>query len=106
MVLVDGDAMNACMMLAHDVAGRAVTTVEGLGGGTLSALQAELLAQDGAQCGFCTPGMLIAASSLLRDGVTERAEIERGMAGNLCRCGSYPHILSAIERVARGSADA
>jgi len=102
MVLVDGVPMNSCMMLAHDAHDRAITTVEGLKSGDLLApLQSAFIAHDAAQCGFCTSGMLISATALLRPGgAPGRASIARGMAGNLCRCGSYHHILAAIEDVA------
>lgn len=102
MVLVDGVPMNSCMMLAHDVEGRSITTVEGLASGdTLAPLQSAFIAHDAAQCGFCTSGMLISATALLRSGDSkDRSSIAEGMAGNLCRCGSYHHILAAIEDVA------
>ncbi len=102
MVLVDGVAMNSCMMLAHDADERAITTVEGLASGDgLAPLQAAFIAHDAAQCGFCTSGMLISATALLRSGgATGEPQVAQAMAGNLCRCGSYHHILSAIQEVA------
>ncbi len=102
MVLVDGIAMNSCMMLAHDAENRAITTVEGLASdGGLAPLQAACIAHDAAQCGFCTSGMLISATALLRSsGAIGGPQIARAMAGNLCRCGSYPHMLAAIQEVA------
>jgi xanthine dehydrogenase YagT iron-sulfur-binding subunit len=106
MVLVDGTPMNACMLLAFDCEGRAITTVEGLAAaGALSPLQEAFIAHDAAQCGYCTSGMLISATALLRAptaGALDHAAIAKGMAGNLCRCGSYHNIVAAIERVAGG----
>jgi xanthine dehydrogenase YagT iron-sulfur-binding subunit len=107
MVLVDGIARNSCMLLAHDVAGCEVTTVAGLAAeGELSALQRAFVEHDAMQCGFCTSGMLISASALLkrRAGATlERHEVEHAIAGNLCRCGTYPHVVDAVIAVANGS---
>jgi aerobic-type carbon monoxide dehydrogenase small subunit (CoxS/CutS family) len=107
MVLVDGVARNSCMLLAHDVAGCEVTTVAGLGtSGELSALQRAFVDHDALQCGFCTSGMLISATGLLRQraGATlERREVEHAIAGNLCRCGTYPHVVDAVIAVANGS---
>ena len=102
MVLIDSVAMNSCMMLAHDAEGRAITTIEGLASdGELAPLQAACIAHDAAQCGFCTSGMLISATALLRSGgTTGGPQIARAMAGNLCRCGSYQHMLAAIQEVA------
>lgn len=107
MVLVDGAPRNSCMLLAHDVAGREVRTVAGLAKGeTLSALQAAFVAHDALQCGFCTSGMLISSTALLeRSGGTQgltRDEVESAIAGNLCRCGTYPHVVDAVMSVATG----
>ncbi|MEZ4383651.1 MAG: (2Fe-2S)-binding protein [Nannocystaceae bacterium] len=106
MVLVDGAPMNACMLLAFDCEGRAITTVEGLASaGRLSPLQEAFVAHDAAQCGYCTAGMLVSATALVRGpaaGALDRAAIAKGMAGNLCRCGSYHNIIAAIESVAGG----
>lgn len=102
-VLVDGDAVNSCMMLALDVEGKKVTTVEGLASnGKLDALQSAFLQEDALQCGYCTPGFLMAAKCLLDHNPNPtRDQIRHAMAGNLCRCGSYPHIFAAVERAAR-----
>lgn len=106
MVLVDGAARNSCMLLAHDVAGCEVTTVAGLGAsGELSALQRAFVDHDALQCGFCTSGMLISSTALLRQraGATlERHEVQHAIAGNLCRCGTYPHVVDAVLAVANG----
>lgn len=105
-VLVDGVARNSCMMLAHDVAGAQVTTVEGLGAhDKLSPLQQAFVRHDALQCGFCTSGMLMSCESLLRrkrSGVT-REDVEAAIAGNLCRCGTYPNVVAAVLDVAKGT---
>ena len=108
-VLVDGVPRNACMMLAHDVAGAEITTVEGLAeGGELSALQKAFVEHDALQCGFCTSGMLMSCASLLRraDGKLDEAKVRAAIAGNICRCGTYPHVVAAVLSVAGGKAGA
>ncbi len=101
LVLLDGLPRNSCMMLAHDVAGREVTTVEGLAeGDELSALQQAFVRHDALQCGFCTSGMLVSCAALLRrhprgEALTE-AKVKDAIAGNLCRCGTYPHVVAAV----------
>ena len=106
MVLVDGVARNSCMLLALDVAGAEVTTVAGLAeDGELSALQAAFVEHDALQCGFCTSGMLISSTALLRQRPGEsltRAQVEDAIAGNLCRCGTYPHVVDAVLAAASG----
>ncbi|KIG18449.1 Periplasmic aromatic aldehyde oxidoreductase, iron-sulfur subunit YagT [Enhygromyxa salina] len=106
MVMVDDVPRNSCMMLALDVAGATVTTVAGLGGSSqLSALQQAFVQHDALQCGFCTSGMLISSSALLRRSAgqtLERADVEDAIAGNLCRCGTYPHVVDAVLSVANG----
>lgn len=113
MVLLDGQPVNSCSYLAVQAQGRAITTVEGvLLGDEMHALQRNLLEEGGVQCGFCTPGMIVSATALLRSGAAlGRDEVVRGLAGNLCRCGSYPHIVDAVLDVhgraaARGDDDA
>lgn len=107
MVLVEGVARNSCMLLAHDVAGAEVTTVAGLAeGGELSKLQAAFVEHDAMQCGFCTSGMLVSSAALLRrkGGATpSRGEVEDALAGNLCRCGTYPHVVDAVIDAAAGT---
>lgn len=113
MVLVDGVARNSCMLLAHDAAGAEITTSAGLAkrsGGQLSALQQAFVEHDALQCGFCTSGMLVSATALL-DAPRGRAklgaaEVEDAIAGNLCRCGTYPHVVTAVLQVANGKLDA
>lgn len=98
-ILVDGAPRYACVLLPRDVEARDVRTVEGLAGpdGRLHRLQQAFIEQRAFQCGFCTPGMLMAALVLLesREPLDEAA-VRRGLAGNLCRCGSYDHIVSAV----------
>ncbi len=100
-VLVDGEPVNSCMMLAVEVDGREVTTVEGLAkDGDLSDLQQAFIDHNAVQCGFCTPGMLISSHALLqRQPKPNREEIEEALLGNLCRCTGYVRIIEAIEDV-------
>lgn len=106
-VLVDGRLAYSCLVLTESCQGRKVTTVEGLAqGGTLAPLQQAFIEHDAAQCGYCTPGQLIAASHLLdRNPSPTEAEIREAMSGNLCRCGTYPKIIAAIQAAARARAD-
>ena len=97
-VLVDGRSVDSCLMLAVEADGANVTTVEGLADGErLSPLQAAFLETGAAQCGFCIPGQLVAATELLAlTPRPTRAEIEEGLAGNLCRCAGYEQIIEAV----------
>ena len=101
-VHVDGVPRPSCMTLAHDVEGRQVTTVEGLArAGQLSPLQRAFIDHDALQCGYCTSGMLMSCQALLdRKGATDAAAVEHAIAGNLCRCGTYPNIVAAVLSVA------
>ena len=93
-VLVDGARALACITLAHRLAGREVTTIEGLRD---HPLVAAFVRADAVQCGFCTPGQIVSAVALVeRTPAPSREEIRHGMAGNLCRCGTYPKIEEAI----------
>jgi aerobic-type carbon monoxide dehydrogenase small subunit (CoxS/CutS family) len=103
MVMIDGRPVNSCSYLALQAADREVTTVEGLAGGDgeLHPLQRNILAEGGVQCGFCTPGMLISATALLRE--TPRPseeEVRIALGGNLCRCTGYQKIARAVLRTA------
>ena len=103
MVLLDGEPINSCSYLAHQVSGREVTTVEGLGQqpGQLSDLQERFLKEGAVQCGFCTPGILISATALLdRNENPSEEEIRLALAGNLCRCTGYQKIVGAVLAVA------
>ncbi len=101
-VLLDGEPVSSCLVLAGRVAGRDVTTIRGLGNGeTLHPLQDEFVAHGGAQCGFCTPGMILTAYAFLREHPhPTRADIRRAIAGNLCRCTGYTKIVDAIAAAA------
>ena len=101
-VLLDGRAVNACLVLAAQVNGRNVQTVEGLANSQeLSLLQQMFVAHGAIQCGFCTPGMLMAASSLLaRQPDPSDEEIRQALAGNLCRCTGYTSIIDAVRATA------
>ncbi len=98
-VLIDGKARPACITLAVSCEGRAVETVEGLArNGRLSALQRAFHERLGVQCGFCTPGMIMAAEGLLRDNARpDEAAIRRALSGNLCRCTGYVKIIEAVQ---------
>jgi 4-hydroxybenzoyl-CoA reductase subunit gamma len=105
-VLIDDQPRLACSTLAHSVAGRRVETVEGLATeGNISRLQRAFHEKLGTQCGFCTPGMLMAAEGLLRKNPhPERDEIRAALAGNLCRCTGYVKIIESVEAAAGASA--
>lgn len=102
-VLIDGRPRYACLTLALEAEGKAITTVEGLlKGDELSPLQKAFWDNDAMQCGYCTPGQIMAAEGLLRVNPNPSIEeIRRGMSGNLCRCGSYAHIFKAVEQAAK-----
>jgi aerobic carbon-monoxide dehydrogenase small subunit len=97
-VMVDGASVDACLMLAAEADGTAITTIEGLAdAGTLDPIQAAFLQTGAVQCGFCIPGQLMAARALLDLNPTpSRAEVEDGLAGNLCRCAGYEQIIEAV----------
>ena len=102
-VLIDGEARYACLTLAIQAAGKAITTIEGLAASEreLHPLQQAFVEKDGLQCGFCTPGQIMAALALLetnRDPTPE--EIRAALAGNTCRCGAYPKIFEAVAEAA------
>ncbi len=101
-VLIDGKPALSCLVLPIQIQGRAITTVEGMASGsTLHPLQQAFAELGAAQCGYCTPGILLAARSLLEDNPhPARDEIREALAGNLCRCTGYTKILEAIELAA------
>ena len=105
-VLVDGDARVACVTPAARVDGRAVTTVEGLDPATRDRIAGAFVATGGSQCGFCTPGIVIRAASLLAKGRTRRADVDRGLAAHLCRCTGWQTVYEAIDAAASGEIDA
>jgi xanthine dehydrogenase YagT iron-sulfur-binding subunit len=97
-VLLDGEVVYSCHMLALDAHGKSVTTVEGLmNGEKLHPVQEAFVEEDGLQCGFCTPGQVMAAVSLLQKKPSPtRDEVIKGMSGNICRCGAYPKIIDSV----------
>ncbi len=106
-VLLDGEAVRSCLMLAIQAHGRSVETVESLAGpgGELSELQQAFMDHHALQCGFCTPAMLLTAHEFLRDnsGVTDERAIREAISGVTCRCTGYQQIVEAIQSVAAGA---
>lgn len=100
-IIVDGDAVKSCLILAVEAEGSEITTLEGLcKNGTLSNLQEKFLAKNSFQCGFCAPGMTMAATELLtKYPNADEEEIKEGIAGNLCRCTGYTPIIDAIKEL-------
>jgi len=101
-VYLDGELVCACLVLAGQAEGREITTVEGLAGvGELNKVQEAFLAAGAVQCGFCTPGLIVATDDLLkRNPDPDDAEIREALAGNLCRCTGYEKILDAVRMAA------
>ncbi|KPW27657.1 Aldehyde oxidase small subunit [Pseudomonas syringae pv. antirrhini] len=102
-VHVDGERVLSCLTFAAQVEGRDVTTIEGLASedGTLHAVQAAFVEFDAFQCGYCTPGQIMSAVACIREGHTRSDdEIREYMSGNICRCGAYPHIVTAVRTAA------
>jgi xanthine dehydrogenase YagT iron-sulfur-binding subunit len=99
-VLLDGQRVNACLLLAARLDGRAVKTIEGLAeGDQLHPLQAAFIEHDGFQCGYCTPGQIMSAVGLLNEGrAMDEQSIRTWMSGNICRCGAYSNIVDAIRQ--------
>jgi xanthine dehydrogenase YagT iron-sulfur-binding subunit len=97
-VLLDGVSVYSCLTLTAACADRSVTTIEGLADGdALHRVQTAFIEHDALQCGFCTPGQILAAVALLDESPTPtEADVRRGMSGNLCRCGAYPKIVRAV----------
>ncbi|HEY4216763.1 MAG TPA: (2Fe-2S)-binding protein [Gemmatimonadaceae bacterium] len=104
-VLLDGTSVYACLTLTVGCDSKPVTTIEGVAAGAeLHPVQTAFLANDAAQCGFCTPGQILAAIALLAENpAPTEDEVRRGMSGNLCRCGTYPKIVRAVLAAAGGS---
>ncbi|MBM4328083.1 MAG: (2Fe-2S)-binding protein [Deltaproteobacteria bacterium] len=102
-ILVDGEGKLSCLMLAAQLEGREITTVEGLASeGRLHPLQEAFVEKGAVQCGFCTPGAVMASLDLLRRNPNPaRAEIREGLAGNLCRCTGYQKIIDAVEAASK-----
>jgi carbon-monoxide dehydrogenase small subunit len=105
-ILLDGQAVKSCTMLAVQANGSNVTTIEGFASnGDLHPVQEGFWEKHGLQCGYCTPGMIIAASQIIdRNPNPSREEIRHGLEGNLCRCTGYQHIVEAVEYAAKKKA--
>ena len=103
-VMIDGTAVNSCLLLAVEADSTAITTIEGLADdGRLDELQRAFLAKGAVQCGFCIPGQVMAARYLLqRNPQPTPADIREGLSGNLCRCGGYMQIVEAVLAAAKG----
>ena len=110
--LVDGESAKTCTVLAVQADGSEITTIEGMAGadGTLHPLQEGCWAEHGLQCGYCTPGMIMAAADLLarrevagRVGAVSEQEVRKGLEGNLCRCTGYHNIVKAVQAAAEAS---
>jgi len=102
-VLLDGAPIASCLMLAADASGHEITTVEGIGTPEkMSPLQAAFVEKDAMQCGFCTPGFIVAGTALLaRNPHPTLEEVKAGLAGNICRCGTYGRIFEAVHAAAQ-----
>lgn len=100
MVLVDGEPMNACLLMAYQCEGKEIVTVEGVSGEELHPIQTGLLEEGGLQCGYCTPGMVVSLKALFdRNPAPDKEEIMEALSGNLCRCTGYEGILRAACRL-------
>jgi aerobic-type carbon monoxide dehydrogenase small subunit (CoxS/CutS family) len=101
-VHVDGEALRACVVPVGSLTGKAITTIEGLGGDRLHTVQQAWVDENVPQCGYCQAGQIMSAAALLaRNPNPSDADIDNAMAGNLCRCGTYPRIRQAIHTAAR-----
>jgi xanthine dehydrogenase YagT iron-sulfur-binding subunit len=102
---VDGEPVVSCLMLAADAVGHEITTVEGLGTpDRMSPVQAAFVEKDALQCGFCTPGFVLAATALLRRNPSPTLDqVKEGLSGNLCRCGTYSRVFEAVQKAARAT---
>ncbi|MGH6787078.1 MAG: (2Fe-2S)-binding protein [Novosphingobium sp.] len=101
MVLVDGQALRSCLITLAEAEGRVVTTIEGLSPDRSHPVQAALVAEQAIQCGFCTPGIAIAAAALLAQNADPSAEEIKAAINNLCPCGTYPRLVRSIQRAGR-----
>lgn len=98
-MILDGEPVNSCLVLAVEAEGSAITTIEGVSGAGLTPLQESFLEEGAVQCGFCIPGMVVAATALLeRLHEPTASEVHDALSGNLCRCGGYPRITKAVLR--------
>jgi isoquinoline 1-oxidoreductase alpha subunit len=101
MVIVDGQAMPSCTLLLGEAEGRNITTIEGLSSDRSHPVQQALVAEQAIQCGFCTPGIVMAAAALLTANANPTDEDIARAITNICRCGVYPRLIRAIQRAAR-----
>ena len=101
MVLIDGEALRSCLVTLAEAEGRSVTTIEGLSPDRSHPVQQALVAEQAIQCGFCTPGIAIAAAALLSRNADPTPEDIAAAVPNLCRCGVYPRLVRAIQRAGR-----
>ncbi|SEM86641.1 (2Fe-2S)-binding protein [Paenibacillus sp. OV219] len=100
MVLIDGKPVNACLTMAYQCAGKRITTIEGLAGegDDLHPVQQAFLMEGGYQCGYCTPGMIVSVTALLKENPNPtQADVEEALSGNLCRCTGYGGIRRAVQ---------
>ena len=101
-VILDGELVNSCLIPAAQTQGSSITTIEGIGAKTLNAIQTSFLKCGGAQCGICTPGMIIAAFNLLKSSHKPNVKaIREHLAGNLCRCTGYQQIIESVAKTLR-----
>ena len=105
MVLVDGEALRSCLITIGEAEGRFITTIEGLSRDRSHPVQQALVAEQAIQCGFCTPGIVMAAAALLKRSPAPSAQDIGQAINNLCRCGVYPRLVRAIQRAGRVSLD-
>ncbi|HEY2506392.1 MAG TPA: (2Fe-2S)-binding protein [Streptosporangiaceae bacterium] len=104
-ILLDGQSVKSCSLLAVQADAGAITTIEGLANGELTPVQRAFHAEHALQCGYCTPGMIMAATDLLQDNPhPSEQEIREGLEGNLCRCTGYENIVRAVQRAAGATA--
>jgi len=104
-VLLDGVPVTSCLMMGSDADGRSIETIEGLAkSGELNEVQQAFIDRGAFQCGFCTPGMVLTATALMREGSSPDIEdVKKALGGILCRCGAYPKILEAVVEVTGGN---
>jgi carbon-monoxide dehydrogenase small subunit len=101
-ILLDGESVKSCTLLAVQADGRELTTIEGLANGSLHPVQEAFHTEHGLQCGYCTPGMVMATVSLLAENASpSEEEIRKALEGNLCRCTGYVNIVKAVQTAAR-----
>jgi len=102
-VLVNGEPVNSCLLLAVQAEGKEITTIEGVAqGGNLNPVQEAFIKHGAVQCGYCTPGMVLTSIAFLQKNINpSREEIQRAISGNLCRCTGYVQIIDAVESVAQ-----